>query len=153
MYIPKKVLPRTFLVAIFLMIAVFVRNGQPQDAYPNRPVTVVVPWGPGQSDTITRMICKAAEKELGQPIIVENKPGASGTIGANYVFKSRPDGYTLGVIVTNAYLILPHMQKVPYHPLTDSVDITTIIKTNAGFAVKANAPWNTFKERHHLRKK
>ncbi len=146
MYISKKVLPRTFLIAIFLMTVVFVRNGQPQEAYPSRPVTVVVPWGPGQSDTITRIVCKAAEKELGQPIIVENKPGASGTIGANYVFKSRPDGYTLGVIVSNAYLIAPHMQKVPYNPLTDSVDITTIIKTNLGFAVKANAPWSTFKE-------
>ncbi len=146
MYVTRKSLSREFLGAIFLTMAFLAGNALSQESYPNRPITVVVPWGPGQTDSITRIICKAAEKELGQSIIVENKAGASGTFGANYVFKSKPDGYTLGMIVTNAYLILPHVQKLPYNPLTDSVDLTTIIKTNAGFAVRAEAPWNTFKD-------
>jgi tripartite-type tricarboxylate transporter receptor subunit TctC len=97
-------------------------------------------------DTITRVICKAAERELGQPIIVENKPGAAGAIGMNYALKSKPDGYTLVAFVTSAYNIIPHMKKVPYNQFTDSIDITTFFKYNFALALRAEAPWNTFEE-------
>ncbi len=146
MYIAQNSLSRGFFGAIILIMAFLASNALSQEPYPNRPVTVVVPWGPGQTDAIARIICKAAEKELGQPILVENRAGAAGALGANYVFKSKPDGYTLGIIVSSTYLVIPHLRKVPYNPLTDSIEITTIMESNLGLAVKTDAPWKTFKD-------
>ena len=123
-----------------------VRIGFAQGTYPDRPITVINTWGAGMSDTVARIICRIAEKDLGQPVIVENKPGAGGAIGANYALKAKPDGYTLGVPMTSAYIILPHIRNLQYNPLTDAVDITTIFKYNFGLAVKADAPWKSFEE-------
>ncbi|MDR2111993.1 MAG: tripartite tricarboxylate transporter substrate binding protein [Candidatus Accumulibacter sp.] len=67
--------------------------------FPQRPVTIVVPWGAGGgSDIVARALSKPLEKELGQPIVIVNKPGGGGTVGASYVAHSRPDGYTIGLI-------------------------------------------------------
>jgi tripartite-type tricarboxylate transporter receptor subunit TctC len=119
MYIPKKNVGEVFFMAVFLVTSLLIRNAISQELYPNRPVTLVVPWGRGgTSDTVTRVFAKVAEKELGQPIIVENKPGAGGSIGVNYVLKSKPDGYTLGVPQTSSYIIHLHIKKVPFDPLT-----------------------------------
>ena len=110
----KKSLLRV-LVFVFILITIcFIKQGFSQESYPNRTITVIDPWGPGMSNTITRIICKAAEKELGQPIIIESKPGAAGVIAMNYVLKSKPDGYTLGTPMTSAYTNLPHIRKAPY---------------------------------------
>lgn len=69
------------------------------DDFPQRPVTVVVPWGAGGgSDIIARALAVPLEKELGQPVVIANKPGGSGTVGTSYVAHSRPDGYTIGLI-------------------------------------------------------
>ena len=127
-------------------MTLLVGDGRSQELFPNRPITVVSPWGPGMSDTITRVVCKAAEKELGQPIIVENKPGAGGTIGVSYALKAKPDGYTLGLPMTSAYIIQPQMRQLSYNPLTDAVDITTIFRYNFGLAVRTDAPWKNFEE-------
>jgi tripartite-type tricarboxylate transporter receptor subunit TctC len=147
MYILKRSFSKVFFIVIFSMTALLIRDGLSQELYPNRPVTMVVPWGAGgMSDTITRVFAKVAEKELGQPIIVENKPGAGGSIGVNYVLKSKPDGYTLGVPQTSAYIIQPHVKKLPYNPLTDAIDIIAHVSNLLGFAVRADAPWNTFED-------
>jgi tripartite-type tricarboxylate transporter receptor subunit TctC len=136
------------LFIVFFSISAWLAGaGLAQESYPNRAVTMVVPWGPGgMSDTITRTFAKAAEKILGQPIIVENKAGGGGSIGVNYALKAKPDGYTLGIPQTSAYIIHPHMKKLPYHPLTDAVDILPITDTLMGIGVRADAPWNTFED-------
>ena len=141
---------RTFVLPFFLL-SLFLAGpsagiGSADEVYPSRPITVVNTWGAGMSDTMARIICKVAEKDLGQPVIVENKPGAGGAIGANYALKAKPDGYTLGVPMTSAYIVLPHIRNLQYNPLTDAVDITTIFKYNFGLAVRAEAPWKTFEE-------
>jgi tripartite-type tricarboxylate transporter receptor subunit TctC len=137
---------KTLVVGFIILLGLLSGVSPAAEVYPSRPITVVNTWGPGMSDTIARIICRAAEKELGQPIIVENKPGAGGAIGMNYVLKAKPDGYTLGVPMTSAYVIHPHIRKLQYNPLTDTVDITTIFKYNFGIAVKADAPWNTYED-------
>ncbi len=141
-------LSKVFFVTLFIpfIMCLVVKDGLSAEQYPTKPVTVVVTWGPGMSDTISRSICKAAEKYLGQPIIVVNKPGAAGTIGMNYIAKAKPDGYTLGVPVSSAYVIHPHRRKVAYNAFTDIIDIATIFKYNFALAVRADAPWNTFEE-------
>jgi tripartite-type tricarboxylate transporter receptor subunit TctC len=100
----------------------------------------------GLADTVRRVVCSVAEKELGQPIVIDYKTGASGVIALNYVLKSKPDGYTLGGTVTSTYLVGPHMRKLPYDVLTDVTDIITICKYNFGLAVRADAPWKTYED-------
>jgi tripartite-type tricarboxylate transporter receptor subunit TctC len=80
------------------------------DSYPERPVQLVVPAGPGSStDTIMRSLAQAASPMLGQSIVILNKPGASGTIGVGYVTKSEPDGYTIGGVPSGAITMAPHV--------------------------------------------
>ncbi len=74
-------------------------------AYPERPITIVVPWGPGGgADIVARALAPALEKDLGQTIIVVNKEGGSGTIGASFAAHSKPDGYTVGLINDTGYI-------------------------------------------------
>lgn len=82
----------------------------PADAYPERPVQLVVPAGPGSStDTIMRALAQSAAPLLGQPLVILNKPGASGTIGVSYVTRSEPDGYTIGGVPSGAITMAPHV--------------------------------------------
>ncbi len=95
-------------VFLFIIFGVFfvAQTGMAKE-FPDHPITLVSPTGPGMQDTMARIVCKAAEKELGVPIVVESKPGAAGTIGVNYVLKSKPDGYTLGSLSPVLILLFP----------------------------------------------
>jgi tripartite-type tricarboxylate transporter receptor subunit TctC len=144
-----KSLSKIFLVVILVIYSItafWVRNGLSQEVYPNRPITIVVPWGPGMFDSILRILSRAAEKELGQPIVVENRPGATSVVGTNHVFKSTPDGYTLVYISSHAYAQNPHIMNVPYDVFKDTTDVCGIFKHSHSFAVKEDAPWKTFEE-------
>lgn len=78
--------------------------------FPERPLQLVVPAGPGSStDTIMRSLAQAAGPLLGQPIVILNKPGASGIIGVSYVTRSEPDGYTIGGVPSGAITMAPHV--------------------------------------------
>lgn len=136
-----------FSLVMLLMITSFVTSGLSQEIYPNRPVTIVVPSTPGgATDVSGRALAKAVEKELGQPFIVENKPGAGMVIGKSFVLKSKPDGYTLGIAGTSTLIVTPNIRQVPYDPLTDITDIMAFANLNFGLAVRADTPWNTFEE-------
>lgn len=118
-----------------------------QEPFPTKPITVVIRSGAGgMADTMTRLLCKGAEKELGQPIICENRTGAGGVVGVSYVLRSKPDGYTLGASTTATYINNPHMEKVSYNPLTDVVDIMVFFKYTHALCVRSDAPWNTFED-------
>ena len=89
-------------------------------AYPSRPVTLIVPWPAGGStDRHLRGLAEIASKYLGQNIVVENKPGGGGTIGPSQMaLSAKPDGYTISQFPLGM-LRIPHMQKSPWNPLTD----------------------------------
>jgi tripartite-type tricarboxylate transporter receptor subunit TctC len=88
---------RNGAVAIFAALMAGAISLAGADSYPDRPIQLVVPAGPGSStDTIMRSLAQAAAPLLGQSIVILNKPGASGTIGVGYVTRSEPDGYTIG---------------------------------------------------------
>ena len=87
--------------------------GRAQGAFPDRPIRLIVPWPPGGSaDTQFRVLGEIAGKRLGQPVVVENRPGAGGTLHARPLAASRPDGYTLGQMhpsVVRRALMMPKM--------------------------------------------
>lgn len=113
--------------------------------YPAKPIRLIVPYGAGgPTDIHLRMVSKEASATLGQPIIVENKPGANGTFGAAELAHARPDGYTLAVIPASVYRE-PHLNRVHFDPLK----LTYVIGLSDytfGLAVKQDAPWQTWQD-------
>jgi tripartite-type tricarboxylate transporter receptor subunit TctC len=101
-----------------------------QTSWPARPVTVVVPFPAGGStDVAARMMASQLQKDLGQTFLVENRPGATGSIGAGYVKRAAPDGYTLMVSSLGTYVIAPHLQKsLPYDARTDFDYISVLVR-------------------------
>ncbi|MGE0349415.1 tripartite tricarboxylate transporter substrate binding protein [Hydrogenophaga sp.] len=115
--------------------------------YPNRPVTLIVPWPAGGStDRHLRTLAEIASKHLGQPIVIENRPGAGGTLGpANMAQTAKPDGYTISQFPLGL-LRLPHMQKSSWNPLTDFSYIIGVSGYTFGLTVKADSPYKSFNE-------
>jgi tripartite-type tricarboxylate transporter receptor subunit TctC len=96
-------------------------------SYPNRTVKVIVPWPPGQAtDIAARVVAEKLQLALGQPFVIDNRPGAGGAIGSSAVVKSEADGYTLLAASSGPLSIMPNLQKVPYAPLTDLAPISLI---------------------------
>lgn len=95
------------------------------ESYPSKPVRIVVAYPPGGAvDTIARKLAQKLSEQLGQQFVIENKPGASGTIGAREVARAEPDGYTL-LAIDNTYAILPYVfNKLPWNHATDLIPIT-----------------------------
>jgi tripartite-type tricarboxylate transporter receptor subunit TctC len=127
-------------LASFLFACVAAAQG-----YPSRPVKVVVPWPPGQAtDLAARIVALKLQESLGQPFVIENKPGAGGAIGTDNVAKSVGDGYTLLAASSGPISIMPNLQKTPYDPLKDLAPVSLIctnsfaLVTNPGFPA-ANA--------------
>jgi len=146
MYTGMRSLSKVFFIIIFLFGILFVSNGLSQEKFPNRPITMIGWSSAGPTFTFSTILCKFAEKEFGQPVIYEVKPGAAGGIATSYVAKSKPDGYTLGMNTTGTFTIVPQIRKVRYNPVTDIVDIIAVAKYNFGLAVRADAPWNNYEE-------
>ncbi|MEI8402425.1 MAG: tripartite tricarboxylate transporter substrate binding protein, partial [Alcaligenaceae bacterium] len=101
---------------------------QPKDAFPDKPITMVVNYPAGQSmDSLARMMGEGLTKYLGQPVIIDNKPGAGGTIGSKYVIRMPADGYTLSMNASGPLGIAPHLFKeANYDPRTDFTPIMLV---------------------------
>jgi tripartite-type tricarboxylate transporter receptor subunit TctC len=127
--------------------ASFVAGAAHAQGWPERPLKLVVPYtAGGQFDVVARMVAERMGKTLGQPVIVENKPGAGTLIGADYVAKSKPDGYTLFYAGANAFAIAPHLYaKVPYKR-SDFQTISILNELPMGLVVNANLPVKTLAE-------
>lgn len=118
-----------------------------QDSYPNRSINLVVGWtAGGGADTMTRLLARVATKELGQSIVVQNKPGGASQLAATTVVNAQPDGYTLGLGSASFFLIAPNIRKLPYDPIRDGTQIVGFYTTHYGLVVAADSPWKTWKE-------
>ena len=135
---------RAMAVGILVLL---ISAGATAQNFPERPITLVCAYGVGAStDLAMRALAEAASKHLGQRIIVENRPGASGTIGPTYLARNaRPDGYTIGQMPLTVFR-MPYLEKVNYDPLKDFTWIIGITGYTFGVAVRADAPWKTFKD-------
>ncbi|MGI9215966.1 MAG: tripartite tricarboxylate transporter substrate binding protein [Hydrogenophaga sp.] len=117
-----------------------------QDKFPNRPIKLIAPWpAGGSSDAVMRAFGDSASKALGVPVVVENKPGAGGTLGASAMVTSAPDGYTLTQLPLGIYR-LPHMQNMNFDPVKDLTHIVCLTGYTFGIACTADAPFKTLKE-------
>jgi tripartite-type tricarboxylate transporter receptor subunit TctC len=115
------------LCAIALLAIALQAHAQ---SYPTRPIRIVVPFGPGGfTDVAARILQKELAPAIGQPIVIENKPGAGSTIGTTDVARSAPDGYSL-VMISTTHVISPHLYKqIPYDPIKD---FTPVMKLAEG---------------------
>ena len=119
-----------------------------QADYPNRTITLVVPFPPGGvTDIAGREVARNLTKYLNQPVVVENKVGAGGNIGTQYVARSKPDGYTLGLLTVSAMSIAPHVTKnLGFNPSKDFTPLTNVITTDGAIVANVAAPYNTLQE-------
>src|SRR5689334_17998260 len=125
----------------------FVLGSAIAQPYPNRPVKVIVPWTPGQAtDIAARVVAAKLQDALGQPFVIDNKPGAGGAIGTEAVVKSAPDGYTLLAASSGPLSIMPHLQKTPYEPLTDLAPVSLVAATPFALVVHPSFPAADAKE-------
>ena len=114
--------------------------------YPNKPIKIIVPYGAGgDSDLSTRIWADAVEKELGQPVIVLNKPGAGGVIGTSFVANSKKDGYTLINAGLGNMLVTPHFTKAPYS-FNSFKPILKLTSVPLAIVVSSESPYKTFDE-------
>lgn len=117
-------------------------------SWPERPITLVVPFPPGGStDVLARQIAEQISGPLGQPVVVENRGGAGGTVGANYVAQSAPDGYTLLMGVTGSNAISGVLRSdLPYDPGTDFAPVALVISSPLVLAVRADSDIHTLED-------
>src|SRR5436190_14791266 len=122
--------------------------------YPNKVVRLVVPFPPGgATDIIGRLVSAKMQDVWGQPVVVENKPGAGTVVGTDYVAKSAPDGHTLGMVVT-AYVINPSLRSdLPYDTLKDLAGVTQVSVQHLVMAANPAFPANSIPELIALAKK
>ncbi len=124
-------------------------QAQAQASYPDRPIKLVVPFAPsGSTDLAARLIAEFAGRELGQPIVVENKAGAGGSLGMEQVAKARADGYTLGMATmsTHGSNAAAYGNRMKYDPVKDFAPISNVATVPSVFAVHASFPAKTMQE-------
>src|SRR5262249_34469920 len=111
-------------------------------SYPSRPIKVIVPYPPGDAaDILSRLIGPKVSERLGQQMVVENRPGASGQIGMEVLKNSAPDGYTIGVGQGGNLVVAPHTYKnIPYNPLKDFVPIAELATNHLADVTNPNLP-------------
>jgi tripartite-type tricarboxylate transporter receptor subunit TctC len=119
-----------------------------QGRYPQRPVTIIVPTAPGgTTDFTARLIAEPLSKALGQPVVVENKPGASGNIGNQYVAKARPDGHTLLLSYSGYHVGNPHLFKqAGWDPIKDFAPVAMLTRAPQVITLSPKIPANSLAE-------
>ncbi len=121
-----------------------------QTAWPARSITMIVPFPPGGlADIVARPVAEAMSRDLGQPVIIENKGGAGGGIGMGLAAKARPDGYTV-LLALSSFTVLPEadalLARAPMYSLTELRPLARFTADPTVLAVRADAPWKTLQE-------
>jgi tripartite-type tricarboxylate transporter receptor subunit TctC len=117
------------------------------EEWPLRPVKIVVPYGAGGvTDIVARLYADQLGKKFGQPFFVENRPGAGSAIGTEYVVRAPPDGYTLILLGSGQFSIVPLMQKLNYDPLSQLAPLSIVGTNGLGIAVAKGSPHQTLED-------
>ncbi len=133
-------------IGLLLSLCVFAGAAWAQ-AYPSRPVKVVVPWPPGQAtDLAARLVAQKLQEQLGQAFVVDNRPGAGGLIGSEVAARAPADGYTLLAASSGPISIMPLLQKTPYDPQKDFAPVSLIATVPFALVTHPSFPANNAKE-------
>src|SRR5437868_13775351 len=137
-------------LAISSLAMLAVSPARSQEAYPSKPIALVVPFPPGGvADIVARPAADAMSRVLNAPIVIENKPGAGGGIGMGYVAKSKPDGYTL-LLALSSISILPEADRItgraPMFQRDQLVPIARLTADPTVLAGRAGSPWMTLQD-------
>ena len=135
------------LRALGFLLCLFAAAASAQ-SYPSRPIHLIVPIPPGGGpDIAARVIGEKLQQQLGQPVVVENKPGSNGNIASEAIARSAPDGYTIGLIADSQVVINPHVYKsMPFDALRDLLPIATIVEHEFVLTINPSLPAKTFPE-------
>ncbi len=142
----RAVLQKSALAVVAL--ALLINNSAYAQAYPAKPIKFVIPFPPGNTtDIMTRLIAPKLTERMGQPVIVENRAGASGMLGLEFVARSAPDGYTIAAGQGGNLVVLPHTSKnIPYDSLKDFVPIAVSTSNYLGIVAHPGAPFKSIAE-------
>jgi tripartite-type tricarboxylate transporter receptor subunit TctC len=133
---------------IVILAATLVSGAQAQQRYPERPIRLIVPQAPGSSsDTLARVVATELSKQLGQQVIVDNRPGGALMIGMELIARSQPDGYTIGYGPIGALAISPHLvRKVPFDVTRDFQPIGQTANGNMLLAASPATPFRSVRD-------
>jgi tripartite-type tricarboxylate transporter receptor subunit TctC len=146
MYSPLSQPRRRLVMAALAAPAATVAPVVQAQAFPARPVTLLVTFPPGgPTDIAGRALAETTAKYLGQPVIVENRPGASGTLGALAMTSAKPDGYTLTMLPATVFRT-PQIEKMAFDPLKDLSYIMGVSGYLFAVLVRTDSPWKTLKD-------
>jgi len=136
------------IVAVVLTAAAWTCAPALAQGYPDKAITIVVPYGPGGStDLLARSLAQRMSESMGQPVIVENRSGAGGVIGSDFVARAAPDGYTLVLGTGATHGIVKFTNKaLPYDPVKDFTALTEAVEVPLVLAVHSSVPANNAKE-------
>lgn len=139
---------RETIVAVAVLAIGLIAGVHAQGKYPERPITLVVPSAPGGSTDFTaRLVSDGLAKALGQPVIVDNRPGASGNIGNQVVARSKPDGYTLLVSYSGYQVANPHLfKRAGWDPIKDFVPVAMLTRAPQIIVAREGLPSNNLQE-------
>ncbi len=140
-------LPRRKVLAALPMLALLPHVARAQAKFPDKPITLIVPFAPGGvADITARSVGQAMSQSLGQPVVIDNRPGAGGIVATQAVLQAVPDGHTL-LLVSNATAVSVHLfKKLPYDVTKDLTPISTLGFFELGLAVRADSRFKTLKE-------
>src|SRR4051795_3894456 len=141
---------RRMIVSAMLAAVLCVMSTAPTAAqtYPSRPIKVIVPFAPGGADVMARLVADRLSGALGQPVVIENRPGgAGGTVGTKAVTTADPDGYTLTLASPGPITVAPAVNKaLDYDPLKQLVPVAMIAATPFAVTINPRVPANTVAE-------
>jgi len=135
---------KTLLCAALAALGLAAGPAQADD-WPSKPIKIIVPYTPGGStDIVTRIVMEKLGPRLGVPIVIENKPGASGTIGSSTAARAAPDGYTLILTSSSTHSATPALfRKLPYDPTGDFIHVIRIATIPMMLVVRADSPYGS----------
>ncbi len=135
-------------IAMWFAAAILISMVAPSalaEKYPSKPIRLIVPFAPGGTDILGRVVAAAVSESLGQPVVVDNRPGAGGAIGAEMTARAAPDGYTLNM-TSSSYAASAAYRKLPYDPVNGIQPIVLIGTTGLVFVVHPSVPVKSLKD-------